>query len=262
MTHEGESGRAAFAVAAFFLSQPFDGLRTEKIGMSGRNREEKKECPSTGSGRTGRRPSTLRSNSGEPALGTNEGGRIHANKHRKLQLTQSKRKLFGRAAKADFLEWFAATANLGWSARQAGFNYKTVLKHRMNDPVFAEAYDRALRQGFARLLGQQLETEIAAGEEAPIGIEGDRDVPAMQKMDPDRAILLLREHGRYLAGKEAGAGEARKQGRRPRVATGEEVRAAMAKALAAFEKRVRAMGYVIPDHPPSGEDGAGAAGAG
>ena len=177
-------------------------------------------------------------------------GRVQASKHRVVQLTQpGKRKLFGKAARQDFLEWFAATANLGWSARQAGFNYKTVLKHRMNDPVFAEAYDRALEQGFARLLAQQLATEIEEGAEAPIGIEGDRDAPAMQQQDPDRALLLLREHGRYLGGRRAGAGEARKQGRRPRVATAEEVRVAVAKALAAFEKRVRAMGYVVPPDP-------------
>ncbi len=177
-------------------------------------------------------------------------GRIQPNKHRKVQLTRpGKRKLFGRAAKQDFLEWFAATANLGWSARQAGFNYKTVLRHRMNDPVFAADYDRALEQGYARVLAQQLETKIAADAEAPIGIEGDRDVPAMQQVDPDRAILLLREHGRYLAGARAGAGEARKQGKRPRVATYEEVRVAVAKALTAFERRVRAMGYVIPPDP-------------
>jgi hypothetical protein len=146
--------------------------------------------------------------------------------------------LFGKAAKKDFLEWFAATANLGWSALQAGFNYKTVLRHRMNDPAFAEAYDRALRQGYARLQGQLLETEIAEGAEAPIGIEGDRDAPAMQKMDPDRALLLLREHGRYLAGRGAGAGEARKQGRRPRVATNAEVKAELEKALRVFQRRI------------------------
>jgi hypothetical protein len=184
-----------------------------------------------------------------------EGDRVQPNKHRKAQLTQpGKRKLFGRAAKRDFLEWFAATANLGWSARQAGFNYKTVLKHRMKDPAFAADYDRALEQGFARVLAQQLETKIAEDAAAPVGIEGDRDVPAMQQMDPERAMLLLREHGRYLAGARAGAGEARKQGRRPLVATYEEVRGAIAKALAAFEKRVRAMGYRVPDDPPAEPD--------
>jgi hypothetical protein len=182
-------------------------------------------------------------------------GRIIPNKHRKVQLTQSKRKLFGRAARQDFLEWFAATANLGWSARQAGFNYKTVLKHRMKDEAFAEAYDRALEQGVARVRAQLLETRIAEDAAAPIGIEGDWDVPAMQPVEPERAMLLLRAHGGYLAGRRAGAGEARKQGRRPRVATYEEVRVAVAKGLAAFEKRVRAMGYVIPPNPNAPEHG-------
>lgn len=208
-------------------------------------RKAEKGSPSTRSGRTGRGrnpPSRKATADKAPA------GRIQPNKHRTLQVTQSRRKLFGRAAKQDFLEWFAATANLGWSARQAGFNYKTVLRHRMNDPVFAADYDRALEQGFARLQAQQLETKIEG--EAPIGIEGDRDAPEMQQMDPDRAILLLREHGRYLAGPRAGAGAARKQGRRPRVATAEEVRAEMAKALAAFEKRCRAMGFEDPDVEP------------
>ena len=91
-----------------------------------------------------------------------EGGRVQANRHRVVQLAQpGRRKLFGRAAKRDFLEWFAATANLGWSARQAGFNYKTVLKHRLKDPVFAEAYDRALQQGFVRLLGREMPEDEA-----------------------------------------------------------------------------------------------------
>lgn len=175
------------------------------------------------------------------------GGRIQPNKHRSLQMSQAgRRKLFGRAAKKDFLEWFAATANLGWSARQAGFNYKTVLRHRMNDPVFAEAYDRALEQGVARVQAQLLETRIADGAEAPIGIEGDRDVPEMQKLAPEEALAVLRTHGGYLFGRRVGAGEARKQGRRPRVATYEEVRVAVAKALAVYGKRVRAMGYKVP----------------
>ena len=182
----------------------------------------KKGSPSTGSGRTGM-----------------DGGRIQANKHRKLQMVQpGRRKLFGKLARKDFLEWFAATANLGWSARQAGFNYKTVLRHRMNDAAFAEAYDRALAQGFARLQGQLLETEIEEAAEAPIGIEGDRDVPEMQKVDPEFALRLLREHGRYLAGPRAGAGEARKQGRRPRVSTNAEVKTALEKALKIFERRI------------------------
>ena len=207
---------------------------------SEQNGPRKRRAPSTAQSavqsRAGRSPGATSDCRGQSDPTLPVPGRIIPNKHRKLQVTQSRRKLFGRAAKQDFLEWFAATANLGWSARQAGFNYKTVLKHRMKDPVFAADYDRALEQGFPRLLAQQLETKIEG--EAPIGIEGDRDVPEMQKMDPDRAILLLREHGRYLAGRGAGAGEARKQGKRPRVATNAEVKAELEKALRVFQRRI------------------------
>lgn len=218
--------------------------------MTGRKAE--KDNPLTSSGRTeGAGQPSREALARTPAhkATAHKQGRIQPNKHRKVQLTRSRRKLFGRAAKQDFLEWFAATANLGWSARQAGFNYKTVLRHRMNDAVFAEAYDRALRQGYVRLLGQQLETEIATDAEAPIGIEGDRDAPAMQKMDPDRALALLREHGRYLAGPGAGAGAARKQGRRPRVATNAEVKTELERALKVFERRI---GTPKVDDPGSG----------
>ena len=101
--------------------------------MTGRKVE--KDGPSTSSGRTGKGrvdPSTAPQGGAVPlpVPGRIEEGRIQANKHRKLQVTQSRRKLFGKEAKKDFLEWFAATANLGWSARMAGFNYKTVLRHR------------------------------------------------------------------------------------------------------------------------------------
>lgn len=208
---------------------------------------EKKEGETPRGSRAGRLPRR----SAPRNDGANCEGRVQPNKHRTLQLTQSRRKLFGRAAKQDFLEWFAATANLGWSARQAGFNYKTVLRHRMNDPVFAADYDRALEQGFGRLLAQQLETKIEG--EAPIGIEGDRDAPEMQQIDPERAMLLLRAHGGYLAGRRAGAGEARKQGRRPRVATNAEVKTELEKALRVFEKRIGLKAPEVDDPEGSGD---------
>jgi len=149
--------------------------------------------------------------------------KIQPNKHRKIQVVRpGKRKLFGRAAQAVFLEWLAATCNVKWSAEMAGFNYKTVLRHRMTDPHFAEGWDRAVRQGYARLEAQQLETKR---KEAPIGIEGDWDAPEMDPIDPLIAIQLLREP--------------RKQGRRPTVATNAEVRAALEKRLRAFHARER-----------------------
>jgi hypothetical protein len=152
------------------------------------------------------------------------------------------RKLFGKAAKTVFLEWFAATCNIGWAAEKAGFNYKTVLRHRMNDPAFAADFDRAMAQGYARLEAKRLETKRRA---EPAGIEGDWDAPEMEEMAPERMDAILRERGRQLFQPEL----ARKQGRRPRVASNAEVNAALERALKAFEKRVTA----IPPSP-AGED--------
>lgn len=160
-----------------------------------------------------------------------EGGiaRIHPNKRRRVQAARTGgRKLFDRAAQEVFLEWFAATCNLAWSAEQAGFNYKTVLRHRMNDADFAEGWDRAVRQGYARLEAKRLETKR---REAPIGIEGDLDAPEMDDPGPERTDAILLARAKDLAG-------ARKSGRPPTVATNAEVRAALVKRLAAFGVRV------------------------
>ncbi len=158
-----------------------------------------------------------------------ESGRIVPNKHRALQVRRTGgRKLFDEAAKAVFLEWFAATCNGSWSAEMAGFNYKTVLRHRMNDERFAEAWDRAVRQGYARLEAKRLETKKRA---LPIGIEGDFDAPDMDEMDPARMDAILRERGREIGG-------VRKQGRRPRAASNSELFPSLVAQLAAFGARV------------------------
>ena len=208
-----------------------------------------------GSGRTveeGAR--TARLPRGGPAR--NERAKPQPNKHRKIQLARpGKRKLFNRAAQEVFLEWFAATCNVSWSAEMAGFNYKTVLRHRMTDPVFAEGWDRAVPQAYARLEAQQLETKRT---EAPIGIEGDWDAPEMDPVDPLIAIQLLREHKRDVVGPRSGFGEPRKQGRRPTVATNAEVKAALLKSLKAFEDRVKARPASSGADAPAGEGEGGA----
>ena len=162
---------------------------------------------------------------------SDEPERIQAARNRGVQRQRrGRRKYFDEAAQADFLEWFAATANLDWSAKQAGFNYKTVLKHRMYDARFREGWNRAIEQGYARAEAKRLETKC---KKARIGIEGDRDAPEMDDMPPERLDAILREHKRELAG-------IRKPGRRPRVASNEEVRDALEKSLIAFAEQIRA----------------------
>jgi len=176
-----------------------------------------------------------------------ESARIAANKRRRVQVARSGgRKYFDEAAQAEFLEWFAATANLSWSAEKAGFNYKTVLRHRMNDERFAEGFDRALAQAYVRVEAKRLETKK---REAPIGIEGDRDAPEMDEMSPERMDAILRDRQRAMARGGAG-GERRRQGKRPRIASNAEVQEALSKRLRAYRERVRSGLNAKEEAPP------------
>ena len=165
---------------------------------------------------------------GAPDAAAEEGRIVPARNREALVRRTGERKLFDEEAKRVFLEWFAATCNAGWAAERAGFNYKTVWKHRMNDPVFADDYDRAEEQALARLRAKRLETRR---QPLKIGIEGDWDAPEMDDIDPILASTLLREH-------DGKAGRPRKTGRTPRVASNAEVRAALVKRLGAYGIRV------------------------
>ena len=168
----------------------------------------------------------------EGARNGEEGVRIQAGRHRDVQVARTgKRKLFDEAAQAEFLEWFAATCNFAWSAEMAGFNYKTVMRHRMNDERFREGCNRAVEQAYARVEAKRLETRK---KELPIGIEGDWDAPEMEEMSPERMDAILRAH--KLEAKHPDL--VRRQGRRPRIASNAEVREALVKRLAAFGIRV------------------------
>lgn len=167
--------------------------------------------------------------------------RIIPNKHRRLQIAPTRRKLFGEKAKAEFLEWFAATCNCSLSARKAGFHYRTVIRHWREDVAFGERCQAALRMGYVRLEELALRAaEEAMSPRARRAPRGDRAPPQEHfRMDPTVALQLLREHGRALAGLPGGSGRGAKPGRRPRIATNAEVRAALGKRLTAYRARVR-----------------------
>jgi hypothetical protein len=144
------------------------------------------------------------------------------------------RKLFRGKLRQEFLEWFAATANVKWSADRVGIAYQTVWKHRMKDPTFADDFERALEQGAARVRAKMIETKTNA---QPAEIQGDYDAPELQDVDPQVGLTLLREHGYGISGPLPG-GRPHKAGRAPRVATNAEVHAALVKRLVAFGIRV------------------------
>ena len=101
----------------------------------------KKEGPSPRGARAGRLPrgSAARNDEGERTE------RLQPNKNREAQVARTGgRKLFDKARRKVFLEWFAATPT-SRSRRKAG-HYKTPFKHREVRCVAAD-WDRALQQG-------------------------------------------------------------------------------------------------------------------
>ena len=212
--------------------------------------------PSTGSGRSFDK---LRM-SGE-GTGT-KAPRIIANKNRRIQIAPTSRKLFDDDAKAEFLEWFAATANCSLAARKAGFHYRTVIRHWREDPAFGALCEEALAMGYTRLEELALRAAVealkpAAGEP----IAGDRPPPEEHfRMDPSTALQLLRDHWRHLAGLTGGSGRGAKPGPPGRRWTFEEAILELDKKLRFFGVR---RGVTPPDEEADEADEAdGAAGAG
>lgn len=92
-------------------------------------------------------------------------------------------------AETAFLEALAASANVTWSAKQVGFSKEAIYGQRARRPEFAERWEAALQQGYARL-------EMALVRSAADSIEGippeaERPIPPMSVAD---ALNLLKLH--------------------------------------------------------------------
>lgn len=87
--------------------------------------------------------------------------RIASANHRIYQRRVRRNVRFDADARAHFLGHFAATCDLRGSAAAAGVAESTVTLHRRADPLFAEAFDQALAEGYgaleAEILRQRLE---------------------------------------------------------------------------------------------------------
>jgi len=167
--------------------------------------------------------------------------RIIRNKRRSLQVAPAPgRHLFDRARRKVFLEWFAATANLSLSAREAGVHYRTVLRHRATHPGFRADFDEALAQGKVRVRAWLVQAKDDGRTEY------DPDAHAPANLTAGEALQLLRDDAQREAAlaRASAAGGARGgrggAGRTPTVASNEQVRAALIRALEAHGLRVRA----------------------
>jgi hypothetical protein len=205
-------------------------------------------------------------------IAPNKGRRLQARR-------VGERKLFDGERRVVFLEWFAGTGNLGWAAKKAGVHYRTVLRHRMEDEAFRSAYDEAEAQSLPRLkawiVQARAEDEAALAAAGAGAAEGAGEAGAADGEDPeaeeawaeeaggdtapellsvDQAIRIVEAWEKREAaaargglgggGAVGGAGgpgsaHAARTGRAPSVASNEEVRAALVRALVAHGVRVR-----------------------
>jgi hypothetical protein len=199
-----------------------------------------KDSPSTGSGRAERgiKRRDLCPFCGSPTPG-DAAIRLGANRNRPLQVARTGgRKLFGRERKEAFLQWFAATGNLGFAAEQAGVCRQTVSKHRLSDPVFEAGYREAVMLCVPDLQAR-LHSHVQG--KPKLDAAGGLAAPDEEDFDPQLALQILRELQRFhgaIAADGGAPGRGLKKGRRPRTATNEEVRAALVKRLAVFGLRV------------------------
>jgi hypothetical protein len=187
------------------------------------------------------------------APGANPTLIIHPGNNRLAQVARANRaKLFDEKRKAVFLEWFAATCNVYFSAEKAGIAYQTVYKHRRKDAAFAEAWDEALAQGYAALEAGLLADAIAA----EIGKAEDEDevdeLPLhASPLSFEQRMALFKEYRRP----EGGRGP-RAVGKHPpvppHIASPAEAEAALIKRLKHFALRVAeadAEGRTVLDPP-------------
>ena len=196
----------------------------------------KKGRASTGSVRTEWEPPSQEASAdkgrAEAEPGDGSTTRIQSGHNREAVIVRyPKRKLFNRDRKKVFLEWFAATANLGWAAEKAGVCRQTVSKHLMSDPEFAGRYEDALKVSRLRLNAKLVETRKP---EAPLEIDCEIEAPDLV-IDFDKGLAVLREMEREVT-------LGRRQGRMPRVASNAELLKALAKRVKVLAQRVRRRG--------------------
>lgn len=127
-------------------------------------------------------------------------------------------------AEEAFFDHLAASCNVRASAEAVGFTADTVYRQRRMRPEFAQRWQAALEQGYARL--EMALVEAANDTLEDVEFDAERPIP---KMTVEQAMNVLRAHRNEVRGDGR-----RGPGRHAHPPTLEEVRASI-------EKKVRAI---------------------
>ncbi len=125
------------------------------------------------------------------------GRNLTANTRYGPKIIQSTGRTWNQAAEAIFLEQLASTCNVRLAANEAGLERTAVYRQRMKNPAFAERWQAALEQGYARL--EMLLVKTA--EDALAGVEIDPKDP-ITPMTIKEAMTVLQLHRASVKGGE------------------------------------------------------------
>jgi hypothetical protein len=133
--------------------------------------------------------------------------------------------------RAIFLDHYAATGNASEACRAAGMSEGAAYRLRRRDPEFAAQYDEAHAIALVRLEGLVAQYAETKGRIVPVE-PGEVPPVDMANFDAELALKVLARR------RPTGSGFASRCGPKPRVATREEVEAAVLKVLDKVEKRL------------------------
>ncbi|MBA2920109.1 hypothetical protein GON01_00205 [Sphingomonas sp. MAH-20] len=153
------------------------------------------------------------------------GERIVIGKSGHPQSVSSGRYFWSDKAEQVFLDHLAATCNVQASADAAGFSNVAVYRRRRKWPGFAERWDAALAQGYARLEAVMLANAADTMEGLPP--DPDMPIPPMSVAD---ALNLLRLH------RAAVKGGSPQTYRHRKMKSLDDVRASIVRKLEAIER--------------------------
>jgi len=123
---------------------------------------------------------------------------IAAANKRRLQKRRVRRTAMDEVRRGRFLEHFAATCDATAAAEVAGVCESTVYRLRVRDPLFAEEWQEALEQGYARLEAEAVrlriegQKKIRAREDA----RGAGAPAALAAQDFEQTMRLLQRYQR------------------------------------------------------------------
>ncbi len=141
------------------------------------------------------------------------------------QLISSRGRRWTDEAEEIFLDSLGASCNVTLSAKATGFSREAIYKRRRRDPRFAERWQAALAQGYARLEAALVKAAIDTMEgNTP---DPDSPIPTMSVRD---AIAVLKLH------RDSVHGEGKRPGWRGRPRSLDEVKQSILRKLSALHR--------------------------